>query len=596
MPTIAAIIRRVAVVLKVETSSAVETGRGQSAPPESCPGGGGSGQQSNGKVPPLHRLSRDHPQTTPGAPEQGTGVTTRDSPSRNEGMTQQIHRTGEPSPPGRLATELLDLGATQGWEAATTLWTSHWDRLSVEKPAELLDGLKALPGEVFLDNPGLVVAGNYLQRLVIDGDPARFATDPRASGLLDSSDEHGAEAQLILLTGAIAGARSAGEPESALRDIAAAHAVLHSADPDEIAAMTTSLANFRFQWGRTLDAADKPTAVEEYEEAYELAQLSDQPFLARRVASHLAWHYADHGRLNLADSWLARALSHHEPNSRYDAALYLAAALTKVDRRDFAGADVELVRLSAVPAGEAWAAALWVESLRTTTAGDATELSGRMAEELRKRAPAQKSSSADNRYIRMRLAAFEPTAAHEPIGRTPAHFEHFAAAFQALNGRRYKQALEHSARAHDLDSSPRIAAGALLIKAVAQRAIGKEVHAAEALDKARKIIDAEGLHTTYGLIPAAELHRLGTPPSVAHPRLPAQSASRQSAQMRLARLTARQQEVLSHLASDRPISEIADQLFVSPNTVKSSLRSIYATLGVSSRHEAAAVVRQAASL
>ena len=57
---------------------------------------------------------------------------------------------------------------------------------------------------------------------------------------------------------------------------------------------------------------------------------------------------------------------------------------------------------------------------------------------------------------------------------------------------------------------------------------------------------------------------------------------------RVPQLTAREREVLTLLAETERRSEIASRLYVSPNTVKTQLRSLYAKLGASTREEALA--------
>lgn len=52
------------------------------------------------------------------------------------------------------------------------------------------------------------------------------------------------------------------------------------------------------------------------------------------------------------------------------------------------------------------------------------------------------------------------------------------------------------------------------------------------------------------------------------------------------RLTDREREILRYLAKDLPRAEIADELFISLNTLKSHLRKVYGKLGVSSRDAA----------
>ena len=57
------------------------------------------------------------------------------------------------------------------------------------------------------------------------------------------------------------------------------------------------------------------------------------------------------------------------------------------------------------------------------------------------------------------------------------------------------------------------------------------------------------------------------------------------------RLTQRERVVLAHLALPLTLSEIAASLFVSRNTVKSQVRSIYMKLDVADRESALSVAR-----
>ena len=58
-------------------------------------------------------------------------------------------------------------------------------------------------------------------------------------------------------------------------------------------------------------------------------------------------------------------------------------------------------------------------------------------------------------------------------------------------------------------------------------------------------------------------------------------------------LTRRERVVLSNLSEDVTLEQIATKLFVTRNTVKSQVRSVYRKIGVSSRSEAVAWARQA---
>lgn len=58
-------------------------------------------------------------------------------------------------------------------------------------------------------------------------------------------------------------------------------------------------------------------------------------------------------------------------------------------------------------------------------------------------------------------------------------------------------------------------------------------------------------------------------------------------------LTRRERVVLSNLSEEVTLEQIATRLFVTRNTVKSQVRSVYRKLGVSSRAEAVAWARRA---
>lgn len=57
-------------------------------------------------------------------------------------------------------------------------------------------------------------------------------------------------------------------------------------------------------------------------------------------------------------------------------------------------------------------------------------------------------------------------------------------------------------------------------------------------------------------------------------------------------LTRRERVILSELDEETTLEEIATRLFVTRNTVKSQVRSVYKKLGVSNRAEAVACARQ----
>jgi LuxR family maltose regulon positive regulatory protein len=59
----------------------------------------------------------------------------------------------------------------------------------------------------------------------------------------------------------------------------------------------------------------------------------------------------------------------------------------------------------------------------------------------------------------------------------------------------------------------------------------------------------------------------------------------------LQQLSAREREILSHLPSHRSQREIAAEMYVSLNTVKTHIRAVYRKLGVRSRSDAVRLAR-----
>lgn len=61
----------------------------------------------------------------------------------------------------------------------------------------------------------------------------------------------------------------------------------------------------------------------------------------------------------------------------------------------------------------------------------------------------------------------------------------------------------------------------------------------------------------------------------------------------VADLTHRERVVLANLSEENTLEDIARRLFVTRNTVKSQVRSVYRKLGVSTRAEAVSLARSA---
>jgi len=491
--------------------------------------------------------------------------------------------------PHRLVTHVRAAGADGDWHAATSLIEKNWDAFANEAPRHLLDALKALPGEALIETPGLVVAANYLQQVSLNGEPSRFVHDGRLTPALREGDDADLNT-LILLTGQSAAARTSGRLAEARASAEKARDALGALSPAERAPMAGSLPHLRFQWGRSLDAADAPGALAEYESAYELARLTDQPVIARRAAGQIAWHHAERGRLRKAEQWYARSQAEPATNSRYDVIVFLTAALLRYDRGD-PEAPQHLARALGLPLGEHWAAALWVASMLEHTEPGASSVHAELEVELERHPEAQSLEGANGRYIKAayaRLARIRPRLRVErPMPASPSALDHLLAALTAYRSGRYGEALRQRDAATALTAAPRVEAPALLIAAASHLALGHPGSAADDFRHANAIVERERMFSAYSFLPAAiaaalaelageTMHGTGRTPHSPH----------------LPDLTKREREILNLLATGMPMPRIAAELYISPNTLKATVRTLYRKLDVRSRHEAVDAVRR----
>src|SRR5580704_12076460 len=144
---------------------------------------------------------------------------------------------------------------------------------------------------------------------------------------------------------------------------------------------------------------------------------------------------------------------------------------------------------------------------------------------------------------------------------------------------------------------------ALLLEARARDALGDQATAGRVLERALNITASSGILLPFLLDPAPALLERHRRCRTAHPALSSQildllmgttrSAPPPGGQARWARspgldeqLTDSETRVLRYLPTHFTAPEIADELFLSVNTVSTHTRHLYAKLGVHSRHEA----------
>jgi ATP/maltotriose-dependent transcriptional regulator MalT len=492
-----------------------------------------------------------------------------------------------------LASTVTSVGHREGWQAAAALIGQRWDSLVATDPRQLLAAIGALPGNALLENAGLLVAANYLQHVAAGGDPSRFQHDRRLPTVPSPAIGTLAQ-QLILLTGTVANSRTVGSTHDAVTAATEARRRLDEAATDsaraaDYEATKPSLPHLFLQWGRALEVGDAAGAPYEYEEAQHLALLTDQPQVARRAAGHLAWHHADRGRLHTAEQWLMRARSVGEPNPRYEAVAHLAAALIHLERNDQESAGVELARLRAYPVGEYWAAALWVRALHADTQAQRVAVESELTQDLEHH-PSSEHTPADARYLRTVQLVLGLDAALDARTQHAAPDQVLDAVHSYRRGA-FDDALQAARKPSAAKTGPRVRSTALLVSAAAALALNQPAEAVALFERAHAVLEGEGLSTPYRMLTARALHALTDASGlVVETR---QDVDPQGELALLGSLTRRERQVLELLTTPLSFRDIATQLFISPNTVKTTTQRIYRKLSLNSRAEAADLARRA---
>jgi len=139
---------------------------------------------------------------------------------------------------------------------------------------------------------------------------------------------------------------------------------------------------------------------------------------------------------------------------------------------------------------------------------------------------------------------------------------------------------------------------AFLLEAIARDALGDSRAAASALERALDVAEPDGVLTMFLLHPVPGLLQRQARQRTAHPALIADILDLLAGQAPVPRagprpplepLSDSELRVLRYLPTNLTGPEIAGQLYVSSNTVKSHLRSLYAKLGT--HHRADTVTR-----
>ncbi len=145
----------------------------------------------------------------------------------------------------------------------------------------------------------------------------------------------------------------------------------------------------------------------------------------------------------------------------------------------------------------------------------------------------------------------------------------------------------HVAMAHDVTRPPGPRGELLLVAAIARHRQGDAEGAVESLTEAWQTTRAAGSLLPFAMVPRQDLHQVATAVPEVEALLNREPLRRTPGPfgrpITLIRLTARERRVLNRIADGGTLQEIAAEMFVSYNTIKSQVRSLYAKLGANSR-------------
>ncbi|MGX5682344.1 AAA family ATPase [Schumannella luteola] len=537
------------------------------------------------------------------APHLGALLERSASEARDPQVLRVAARVAEES--GRGADAARQLRSIGDWAALRELAKRNFREALVMDQQDWLAVTRSIPTPVLQREPVLAV----LHALLVNADPRSGASQLRATVALalshigtrlhSSPDPVDAVWTTVSLLGA---QRLGGRYAAALKTATTLDSLLHSLTVHDREQVEPLLPTALVHIGTTrLYAGHAHEAREDFLQSVRSPLVSEWGVL--HAASAIALTFALDGEFERAAESVGTVLASPKPRSwhgTYSASgTHLAEALLAVERGDADAADE---RLDAIERHfetiEHWPLMLWARSQTAMLRGVTESAEWELAERIRrraKRAPTSEWMSAlllaqrvdlllatgqDARALRLLDSARSSAAV--PVRVARARVRLFAGEPDA--------AAAQAARILDHDDLPvRWRLHALLVSAVAHSRMGVAESADAASRSAALLVESHGLRSPLTAFPAADLEALGL--------LRADPASDPfAARPVLDRLTAAETAVLAALSTHSSAASIAAELYLSPNTVKAHLRSIYRKLGATSRAQALARARTAGLL
>ncbi len=506
------------------------------------------------------------------------------------------------------ALEFHDTVAEGDWDRVAHLWFGSVAAMLGESPELVHEALEELPAEVLRANPSMLALRDTLRMASLDtDDDGRRATmrvfaDTCARLVQRGWGTMPLNELVVVGTGAIIQLRMVGrfQDSEALGDRISAR-IGAQASVERIA--RGRLAWFHLHRGITFSLlADDPSALRSYHRAWEHATGADVDFVRSHAAANAALTYAVRGATLQARRWLRRHQSlditawpgHHI----LGVGGHVAAGLLALDRLDTAEVERELAHVGdGMAPTELWPFVAFLAAEFALYSGEPREGLSRLEQAL---------TGWDHDLATRGVASALLTRAQADLliacrhGERARRLVERAASGKALlslpAGRlRVLGGLAEAGRyvdrlTWDPATSQRDRLEMLLLGAVAALRRTDTRSATRLVNQALELYGETGILRSFAAVPRSDLPSLL---ALADQRLSESDEARLAEQpevyperLVLIELSEREHAVLRALATTSSRQHIADSMFVSLNTIKTQLASIYQKVGASTRDEA----------
>ncbi|SDD34972.1 LuxR family transcriptional regulator, maltose regulon positive regulatory protein [Rhodococcus tukisamuensis] len=511
---------------------------------------------------------------------------------------------------GDLPEALVHAVEAEQWDLALSIVGENWVEMIHTRPTVLRESLTALPPSVVEGFPTVKAARELFVRWGSDqvevpypgaaGPAGRTAGSRAPLSLRDTLILNTVQMMVLRFAGEFGRAVDLAVHTSAL---AAGTAAADRSEVDEI------LPLLRLQWSITRQlAGDLGESTTDLLRAYRTSELGGIEFAARNAAGALALNYALTGEYGLADQWLEAEARFGVPAGWVGPMVrvpgLVARALVGVGRLDTASAARALDQLDDLSdRDELWGFAVYARCRLDLARGAAEEGLDRVRRAVAVYGRWLRPGSVSGPLLvaveaELRCALGRATEARAAVAGTYRSHPLVALArarVEFQTGNPGTAAVECEELAHRGDAWTGTRMEAVLLGSAASLALGEAEAAGRGWRRVAAFVEQTGAVGLLTTVPAAAVDALSAelPAPQAWRTLPAEERAAQFPDpVRRVSLTGREATVLRSMVDGATVAEIASRLYVSPNTVKTQLQSLYRKLGVHTRADAIRVARE----